>query len=219
MSILDVFRDDYIQGIEADLKALKTQKRATDEARIAAKEAVYVEASDAAILAQLHPTVRVMNRELLIKSKQAGLRIGIHMGGRAIELQNSLYRKGRKLENGIWLPIDPIHRTGIVTNAPGGLSWHNYFCATDDVMDGSPKPGYQYTWNGHIDANKDGRNDWDQFGEIAESVGLTWGGRWRPPKAPVDVPHTQYHSGIATVQEALAIYRNGGMEAVWEQIK
>lgn len=40
-------------------------------------------------------------------------------GQRTPEEQFQLYKKGRKQENGIWLPIDPVKKTGIVTNCDG----------------------------------------------------------------------------------------------------
>ena len=218
MGLLDFFTDADHERINAELKELKEKKKIQDAARIAEHEAQYVEASDAAILATIHPIPRTMVRNTLIKAKQSGLKLGINMGGRTVELQDELYHKGRKLVNGIWVEIDPIHHTGVVTNAPGGKSWHNYFCAVDLVMDGSPKPGYQYTWQDFIDANGDGVNDWNQLGVIGESFGLTWGGRWRPPQAPIDVPHFQYHTGISMVSDALRLYQEGGLANVWEHI-
>jgi peptidoglycan L-alanyl-D-glutamate endopeptidase CwlK len=39
-----------------------------------------------------------------------------------------------------------------------------------------------------VDVDKDGVQDWQEFGQIAEECGLTWGGRWRSP----DYPHVQW---------------------------
>lgn len=204
--------------VNEELKLLKENKLQQDQARLIAFENQFVESSDAEKLVLLHPIFKVMVRKTLVKAKRLGIRLGIHAGGRSILEQNGLYHQGRKLENGIWVEIDPVNHSGIVTNAPGGSSWHNYFLAADLVMDGSTKPGYQWSWNGNIDANVDGKNDWTQLGEIAESFGLTWGGRWRPPSAPVDVPHLQYHVGIDSVVEAHALFRKSGIKAVWERV-
>lgn len=41
------------------------------------------------------------------------------------------------------------------------------------------------TWDAKVDVNDDDRADYIQAGEIGESVGLRWGGRFRRP----DMPH------------------------------
>lgn len=43
------------------------------------------------------------------------------------------------------------------------------------------------TWNMKVDVNGDDIPDYQQAGEIGESLGLTWGGRWKTP----DYPHFQ----------------------------
>ncbi len=42
-------------------------------------------------------------------------------------------------------------------------------------------------WDVKVDVNKDGIPDYEEAGKIGESVGLTWGGRWKTP----DRPHFQ----------------------------
>lgn len=39
-------------------------------------------------------------------------------------------------------------------------------------------------WNPELDADGDGVPEYTEAGEIGESVGLTWGGRWESPDAP-----------------------------------
>ena len=215
MSILGIFTEEETKKVEEELKALKEKKLLQDTARIEEYEKQFVEESDAKALATLHPIVKVMVRRTLIQGKQAGLKFGIHMATRTITYQDELYHQGRTLQNGVWVITN---RDLVVTNAAGGRSWHNYGLAVDFVFDGSPKPGYQWTWDDNIDTNKDGKDDWGQVGVIAEANGLTWGGRWRPPEAPVDRPHVQYHNGVDTVSIAFTIYKLGGIESVWEKI-
>jgi len=71
------------------------------------------------------------------------------------------------------------------------------------------KPGIQWSWDTRADVNADGRSDWLQMGEIAESCGLEWGGRW---KRMPDLPHVQNTYGL-TLAEIKEIYRAGGIKA------
>jgi len=202
------YTDEEISNIENELKLLKERRLFQDQQRMEQYEKQFVEESDAVILAKLHPIVKVMMRKLLIQCKQAGLKFGIYSGLRTFDEQNKLYSKGRRFENGNWVIIN---KAEIVTNSKCGYSWHNYGLACDFVIRGSKN---QWTWNSSIDTNRDGRNDWNHFGEIAESNGLTWGGRWKPP----DIPHVQYHGGIKDINSALTLYNSGGIYAVWEKV-
>jgi peptidoglycan L-alanyl-D-glutamate endopeptidase CwlK len=129
----------------------------------------------------------------------------LFMALRTFECQDELYAQGRTKPG------------SIVTNARGGDSLHNYGLAADYVLDGSlEKPGIQWSWNTKADFDSDGRSDWMRMGEIAESCGLEWGGRWK--RFP-DLPHVQNTYGLALV-EIKEIYRAGhGIKAVWEQLK
>lgn len=132
--------------------------------------------------------------------RAAGLPFYLFMGLRSFEEQDALYAQGRA-------------RPGqIVTNARGGDSWHNYGLAADYVLDGMPeKPGLQWSWDNRADLNKDGKNDWQQMGELAESCGLEWGGRWK--RFP-DLPHVQNRFGL-TLADVKELYRIGGIPEVW----
>ncbi len=90
----------------------------------------------------------------------------------------------------------------IVTNARGGQSWHNYGLAVDVcfITGGIPD------WNALL---------YKRIGVWARIAGLEWGGKW---KSIVDLPHVQKIDGMAT-KEALALYKKGGLKAVWERVK
>lgn len=137
--------------------------------------------------------------------KKKNLPFYLFMGLRTFEEQEALYAQGRTAIG------------KIVTNARGGQSWHNYGLACDFVPDGSlDKPGIQWSWDTKLDANADGHNDWTQFGELAEWIGLKWGGRWK--RFP-DLPHVEYDSGL-TITEAQEIYRQfGTIDAVWKECR
>lgn len=80
------------------------------------------------------------------------------------ESQDALYAVGRTVKGANPRLLKPMGDT--VTNAKGGWSWHNWRCA----FDFAPVVNGKVPWN---DSTLFAR-----CGEIAESVGLQWAGRW-----------------------------------------
>lgn len=93
------------------------------------------------------------------------------------ESQNELYAQGRTKPG------------KIVTNAKGGESFHNFQCAVDVVPLRNGKP----VWS---TSGEDGKL-WNRIGEIGESVGLEWAGRWRTFR---EFAHFQYTAGLTLAQ-------------------
>lgn len=93
------------------------------------------------------------------------------------ESQNALYAQGRTKPG------------NVVTNAKGGESFHNFQCAVDVVPLRNGKP----VWS---TSGEDGKL-WNRIGEIGESVGLEWAGRWRTFK---EFAHFQYTAGLSLAQ-------------------
>jgi peptidoglycan LD-endopeptidase CwlK len=94
---------------------------------------------------------------------------------RTIKEQNDLYALGRtKLfdANG--------KRLGIVTNAKGGQSYHNYGLAFDIVL--LTKSGA--SWDIITDFDGDGISDWKEIVNIFKKHGYVWGGDWKFKDAP-----------------------------------
>lgn len=124
----------------------------------------------------LQPVVAAMCREFIKRCDEAGIDVIITSTLRTMEEQAALYAQGRT-------KAGPR-----VTNAKPGESMHNHRCAFDYVP------------------IKNGKADWNNIltfakcGEIAESVGLEWGGRWKMK----DYPHCQYTGG-----NTLAQFQNG----------
>ena len=112
-------------------------------------------------------------RAFIAACAKVGIDVLITSTYRDAESQNALYAQGR---------TTPGKK---VTNARGGDSFHNHRVAFDFV----PVVGGKAVWND--DAT------WKRCGEIAESVGLEWGGSWE--KFP-DRPHCQYTAGITIAQ-------------------
>lgn len=127
-------------------------------------------------IASLHPKVQTMARSFMTAAipamKKHGFNIQIISGTRSWAEQDALYAKGRTA---------PGKK---VTNARGGFSNHNFGIAFD------------------IGLFKDGKYYGDHAlyttcGEIGESLGFEWGGRW---KKFVDRPHFQAKTGLTLAQ-------------------
>lgn len=117
----------------------------------------------------LHPKVQPKVEAFLGKCKAAGIDVLITSTYRDAECQNALYAQGR---------TKPGQK---VTNAKAGQSWHNWRCAFDFV----PIVNGKAQW--------DDASLFQKCGEIAESCGLEWAGRWKSFK---ELAHCQYTGGL-----------------------
>lgn len=127
-------------------------------------------------LDDLHPQVKTLCQAFLDKCLDENIDVIITSTYRDSESQNALYAQGRTA---------PGH---IVTNAKGGHSYHNYRVAFDFV----PVVQGKAVWNDDALFQK--------CGEIGESVGLEWAGRWI---SFTERSHLQFTNGlkIADFQE------------------
>jgi peptidoglycan L-alanyl-D-glutamate endopeptidase CwlK len=117
----------------------------------------------------LNPKTAKLCHAFIDVCKAMGIEILITSTYRDNESQNALYAQGRSA---------PGNK---VTNAKGGQSYHNYKCAFDFVPLVNGKPN----WNDPALFKK--------CGEVAESVGLEWAGRW---KTFQEMAHCQYTNGL-----------------------
>ena len=137
----------------------------------------------------MHPAVRAevyehfdyINKRILGK----GVRLRLAYTYRSKEEQDALYAQGRtKLFDNYG------KRLGIVTNARGGQSIHQYGLAFDIVLlldrngDGTFEAA---SWDTKADFDKDGKADWMEVVQYLISKGWEWGGAWQF----VDPPHFQ----------------------------
>ena len=117
----------------------------------------------------LKPEVAVLCRAFVQQCHLAGIEVLITSTYRDVEAQDAIYNQGRTTPG------------RIITNCKGGNSMHNYRVAFDWVpldVKGAP------VWNdSHL---------WRECGQIAQDVGLEWGGAWANF---VDMPHCQYTQG------------------------
>lgn len=139
-------------------------------------------------LEDLHPRVQPMAQAFLDKCKAEGIDILITCTYRDSEAQNALYARGRTLTS------EHGQTVKIVTNAKGGQSAHQYRLAFDMVPIRDGKPVWGMTGADLM--------LWMRVGDIAESCGFEWAGRW--PKFK-EFPHCQYLGG-----HPLSYFENGG---------
>lgn len=129
-------------------------------------------------LEDLHPKVAAMAKEFIKKCKAVGIDLLVTSTYRDAASQQALYNQGRTTPG------------NIVTNAKPGQSWHNWRCALD----------FAPLRNGKIDWND--TKTFTRCGEIAESCGFSWAGRWKGRLR--ELAHVQYTGGLT-----LADFRAG----------
>jgi peptidoglycan L-alanyl-D-glutamate endopeptidase CwlK len=122
-------------------------------------------------LTELHPKVATMAMQFVQKCNDVGIDLLVTSTYRDSESQDSLYAQGRTTPG------------KIVTNARAGQSWHNWRCALDVVPLRNGKP----VWESSDPI-------WRKVGEIGESVGLEWAGRWSGKLK--ETAHFQYTGGL-----------------------
>lgn len=131
----------------------------------------------------LHPAVQEKANAFLAAALLDGIDLLVTSTYRDNEAQAALYAQGR---------TKPGH---VVTNARPGESWHNWACALDVVPLRNGKPVWG-TSSG-IDSAL-----WRRVGEIGESVGLAWAGRWTGKIR--EMAHFQFTGGLT-----LADFKDG----------
>lgn len=113
------------------------------------------------LLGSLRAGFRQKVEQVIARAQAAGLSIAITNGYRSQAEQDALYEQGRTTPG------------SIVTWVRGGNSAHNYGMAVDFAFK---------TASGGI--SWDESLPWAKVGAIGESIGLTWGGRWKTPDKP-----------------------------------
>jgi peptidoglycan L-alanyl-D-glutamate endopeptidase CwlK len=125
-------------------------------------------------IASLHPDLQPLATRLIETANDQGINAKVISGLRTYEEQDELFAQGRTKPG------------KVVTKAKGGQSIHNFGCAFDVGVfseDGR-------TYHGESKHYK-------TLGQIGESLGLEWGGRWA---GFVDEPHFQLTKGKTLAQ-------------------
>jgi peptidoglycan L-alanyl-D-glutamate endopeptidase CwlK len=142
----------------------------------------------------LHPSARARCVEHLEEARAAKVPFIIACAYRSPADQGFEYGKGRKAvgpDPAFWKPMRADGR-GIVTHALPWHSWHQYRLAYDVAL--LAPNGRTVHWSEVADLDDDGRADWLEVVEIAESLELTAGYRW--PSRKHDGPHFEFHPGL-----------------------
>lgn len=138
----------------------------------------------AGLALELQPKVRV----LLLRARTEGLDpfIAKTGGARTAAEQLALYAQGRTHNaNGDWVFVDPVHHTGVVTNALPKDAPHCHRGAVDVLL---LEGGKVLSMDAKLAPAEVARQLalYCKLGEIGEQLGLVWGGRWHSIK---DYPH------------------------------
>jgi len=128
----------------------------------------------------LLPVVHDKCKAFVKKCAEQGITILVYSTYRDIEQQNATYAIGRTVKGANPTKARPMGAK--VTNAKGGESFHNYRVAFDWV----PVIGGKPQWNN--------AKLYEQCGEIAESCGLEWAGRWVKFRETAHCQHTGGHN-------------------------
>jgi len=123
-------------------------------------------------LNDLNQHVAELASQFIEKCKAQGIDVIITSTYRDNESQNALYAQGRTAPG------------AIVTNAKAGQSYHNYRLAFDFC----PIVNGKAAWNDTA--------TFQRCGEIGESIGLEWAGRWKSFK---ELAHLQATGGLRLV--------------------
>jgi peptidoglycan LD-endopeptidase CwlK len=151
-------------------------------------------------LAEVHP---VLASRIYQLADMLGFPILVTQGYRTWGYQDELWQLGRNPDGSY---IDPIHHTGVVTDAKGGHSMHNFALAVDIA----PTDGHTVDWNG-----KDAK--WAEILAKAPSCGLSEGAKWRTFP---DEPHLYPIECPAEPDDNMRyLMNNGGLQAVWDEFK
>jgi peptidoglycan L-alanyl-D-glutamate endopeptidase CwlK len=124
-------------------------------------------------LDDLLPVVKEKALAFIAACHAEGIDVIVTSTYRDFESQTALYNQGRTTKG------------AIVTNAKAGQSYHNYRCA----LDFAPVVNGKINWND--------TKTFTRCGELAESVGLEWAGRWKSFK---ELAHVQYTGGLTLAE-------------------
>ena len=128
-------------------------------------------------LNELVPVVRHKVEEFIALCDDEGIDLLVTSTYRDNESQAALYAQGRTTKG------------GIVTNAKGGESNHNFGTALDVV----PIVNGQADWKTTADT-------WNKIAKVGKSLGFEWGGDW---KSFVDKPHFEmtFNNSLAQMRK------------------
>jgi len=138
----------------------------------------------------LVPELQELYHKFTEKMKEAGLDFIVVCTARTVSEQRALYAQGRQSLNAVNLlrkevglpPISEQENKRKVTwtrNSKHLTDKNNPKAKAFDIV--LKNPNGTVHWNTKLDNNNNGTPDYIEIGEIGESVGLRWGGRFSSP--------------------------------------
>lgn len=158
----------------------------------------------------LHPALRPKAQALLTECSRRGVRLMITSTLRSCAHQRALYAQGRlaiaqvnalRADAGMG-PVSAALNC-IVTHAE--RSMHELGLAFDVAVIDSASP----TWDASADTDRDAIPDYEEAGAVGESLGLTWGGRFRMR----DLCHFEWSGGLTREEVFSGLMPPEGAEA------
>jgi len=140
-------------------QAIFRQEQELSQEREIARHLAKVSLFELKEIEALYPDLQTLTKKLLGKSPYP---IRITETIRSAVTQDKYYNQGR------------TNPGSVITNAKGLQSYHNYGLAFDIAFQGNEPYPKQY-------------EKWKRVGELGESLGLVWGGRFN------DNPHFEWH--------------------------
>jgi len=153
-------------------------------------------ARDIVRLKPVHPQLRGYIEKILFAMDGLGFPMTVTAGARTTVQQMALWQKGRRFDPvaKLWVPINPVTRTGIVTNADGTTRLSNHQI-TNDGWGYAVDCAFLIDGPDHDDEldtpSWDESHPWALYGEMGEALGgsaILWGGRWKTLR---DLPHLE----------------------------
>jgi peptidoglycan L-alanyl-D-glutamate endopeptidase CwlK len=149
-------------------------------------------------IALLHPKLRavaLLAYNEAVKATPVGVHPFIDQTLRTFAESDALYAQGRDKNGNI------TDKSKVVTNAPGGSSFHNYGLALDFHLQIKGKD----VWPDDAPANK----DWMTVVNVFKKHGFKWGGDWTSFK---DFPHLEMTFGH-TWKDLLVLHKQGKVDS------
>jgi peptidoglycan LD-endopeptidase CwlK len=157
-------------------------------------------------LCGIYPELAEKVRQIASVLEEQGVVIRIVQSLRTWSEQDVLYSLGRDASGHV------VNRSAVVTNCPGGKSYHNFGLAVDCVpSDRGPGFPFDPDWNS-------GHDVWKKMVSAGLAVGLDSGATWRTFH---DFPHFQLTGRFPENEpspEVHEFYQRGGIQAVWDEV-
>jgi peptidoglycan L-alanyl-D-glutamate endopeptidase CwlK len=167
----------------------------------------------AARLQAVYPPLAAKIGQMVTMLEPEGIEVRVLYGLRSWQQQQALYEQGRDPKLIAKGPHgDVIDAAKVVTNCPGGHSWHNFGLAVDCCPSRfAPDQPFNPDWNAAHPA-------WKRMEQAGISLGMVSGSTWRTFP---DAPHFQINGRFpegAPDDEARQLFKDGGMQAVWKEL-